>query len=124
MMNVRAVMLAGLFGLPLVSGLAPAAQTGNLSLVDAARSNSWRRAPTRIRIFYRAKRPLMEAAHRGNLATLRALLAGGANPNAQEVNGGQSALMLATSERHPGVTEELVRHGADINARSKAVSPR
>ena len=28
--------------------------------------------------------PLMEAARRGNLATVRALLAGGANPNAQE----------------------------------------
>ncbi len=63
--------------------------------------------------------PLMEAARRGNLATLRALLSGGANPNAQEGQGGQTALMWATSERHSAVTEELVRRGADIHARSK-----
>ena len=45
--------------------------------------------------------PLMEAANRGNLATLRVLLSGGANPNAREANGGQNALMWATSERIP-----------------------
>src|SRR5215471_19146913 len=63
--------------------------------------------------------PLMEAARRGNLATLRALLMGGANPNAHEINGGQTTLMWAASERHPVVVAELVRHGADIRARSK-----
>jgi hypothetical protein len=36
-MNVGAIMLAGLFGLPLVAGVAPAAETGNLSLMDAAK---------------------------------------------------------------------------------------
>ena len=61
---------------------------------------------------------LMEAARRGNLATVRALLSGGANPNAQESNGGQTALMWAISERHSAVTEELVRRGADVHARS------
>jgi uncharacterized protein len=64
--------------------------------------------------------PLMEAARRGNLATARALLSGGANPNAKENNGGQSVLMWAVSERHAPVVEELIRRGADIHARSKA----
>ena len=63
--------------------------------------------------------PLMEAARQGKLAVVRLLLAGGANPGAQETNGGQNALMWAISERHSAVTEELVRHGADVNARSK-----
>jgi ankyrin repeat protein len=36
-----------------------------------------------------------------------------------EKNGGQTALMWAISERHSKITEELVRHKADVNARSK-----
>jgi ankyrin repeat protein len=63
--------------------------------------------------------PLMEAARRGNLGTVRVLLSGGANPNAREANGGQNALMWATAQRHPAVTDELVRRGADVHARSK-----
>ena len=63
--------------------------------------------------------PLMEAARRGNLSIVRLMLAGGADPNVQEANAGQNALMWAISERHDAVAAELVRHGADINARSK-----
>src|SRR5262249_28778879 len=63
--------------------------------------------------------PLMEAARRGNLATVRALLSAGANPNAQEANGGQTALMWAVAERHSAVIEELVRGGADVRLGSK-----
>jgi uncharacterized protein len=64
--------------------------------------------------------PLMAAARQGNVATVRALLAGGADPNAQEKNGGQNALIWAISERHSAVTEELVKHKADVNSRSKS----
>jgi cytohesin len=53
--------------------------------------------------------PLMEAARRGNLETVRA----------QEVNGGQTAQMWAISERHAAAAEALVRGGADIGTRSK-----
>jgi ankyrin repeat protein len=63
--------------------------------------------------------PLMVAARRGILPTVRALLAGKADPNAQEGKGGQTALMWAISERHSAVVEELLQHGADVNARSK-----
>ena len=63
--------------------------------------------------------PLMEAARRGNLSIVRLMLAGGADPNVQEANAGQNALMWAISERHDAVAAELLRHGADINARSK-----
>jgi uncharacterized protein len=63
--------------------------------------------------------PVMSAARQGNLTTVSALLAAGADPNVHEKNGGQTALMWAISERHSKVTEELVRHKADVNARSK-----
>jgi ankyrin repeat protein len=63
--------------------------------------------------------PLMEAARQGNLDTVRALLAGGADPNVHEKSGGQTALMWAISEHHSAVTDELVKHKADVSARSK-----
>jgi ankyrin repeat protein len=50
---------------------------------------------------------------------VRALLASKADPNAQEGKGGQTALMWAMSERQTAVAQELVAHGADVNARSK-----
>ena len=190
-MNIRAMILAGVLGSPLVAGAALAAET-NLSLVDAAKQGD--RAAVRSLLNGRAKEavagaegtaaliwaasrndvemadlilragadvkaaneygatalyaaaanadpsmtvkllaagadpnahllsgetPLMDAARRGNLATLRALLSGGANPNAREANAGQTALMWATPEHHTAVVEELVRHGADVHARSK-----
>lgn len=64
--------------------------------------------------------PLMEAARQGNVATVSALLSAGADPNVQEKNGGQNALIWAISERHAAVTDELVRHKADVNARTKS----
>jgi uncharacterized protein len=63
--------------------------------------------------------PLMEAARRGNLATVRVLLSNHANPNARESNGGQNALMWAVSQRQSAVIEELLKHGADVQAGSK-----
>jgi ankyrin repeat protein len=61
----------------------------------------------------------MEAARRGNLATVRVLLSNHANPNARESNGGQNALMWAVSQRQSAVIEELLKHGADVQAASK-----
>jgi len=63
--------------------------------------------------------PLMVASKRGNVATVRALLSGGANPNAKEANGGQTALMWALADRQAAVVDELVKHGADVGLASK-----
>jgi ankyrin repeat protein len=63
--------------------------------------------------------PLMLAAREGHVATVHALLEGGADPNAKEKNGNQTALMWAIAGGHSAVTEELVRYKADVNARTK-----
>src|SRR3979411_801210 len=79
----------------------------------------WAQAPTRRRPTNSARRPSMRAWRQCHLAAVRALLAAGADPKAQEAKGGQTALMWAVSQHQSAVTEELVRHGADVNARSK-----
>ncbi len=61
--------------------------------------------------------PLMQAARRGNVDMVRALLAAKADPNAKEKNGGQNALMWALSQRQSAVAEELIRGGANAQAR-------
>ena len=63
--------------------------------------------------------PLMEAARAGSVEVVEALLTGGANVNASEATGGQTALMWAAAEKHPEVVRALIGRGADIRARSK-----
>jgi ankyrin repeat protein len=64
--------------------------------------------------------PLMVAAKRGNLETVRALLKGGADANAKEANAGQTALMVALVEHHAPVVDALVKGGADVELASKS----
>ncbi len=59
---------------------------------------------------------LMTAAYAGDLDTVDVLLKHGADANAKEPVRQQTALMWALGEKHPGVAQKLVEHGADINA--------
>jgi ankyrin repeat protein len=61
---------------------------------------------------------LMTCARTGNIGAVKALLAGGADPNAKESEHGQTSLMWAVSERHPEVVDVLVEHSADVRSRS------
>src|SRR5438445_819645 len=53
---------------------------------------------------------------------VKALLAHGANVNANEKLRGQTALMWAVAQRHPAVVRRLLEHGADVHARSRITS--
>jgi uncharacterized protein len=63
--------------------------------------------------------PLMSASQK-SIEIAELLLAHGADANAKENTGGQTALMWALAERQPEIARVLIEHGADINARSKS----
>lgn len=62
---------------------------------------------------------LMAVARTGNIATARLLLEEGANANAVESWGGQTALMWAASQQQPDMVRLLIEHGAALDVRSK-----
>ena len=63
--------------------------------------------------------PLMTCSRTGSEEAVNLLLAHGANMNATENSQGQTALMWAAGGRHSKSVEALIRHGADIHARSR-----
>ena len=60
--------------------------------------------------------PLMVVARTGALDAAKTLLRRGADVNAKESWGGQSALMWAASQSQPEMIKLLIKHGADVNA--------
>jgi uncharacterized protein len=62
--------------------------------------------------------PLMVAARTGKSAVVKALVARGANVNAQESWHGQTALMWAAAENHPDTIKTLVEVGANLTGRT------
>lgn len=60
-------------------------------------------------------RKVYVAAKEGQLATLKAMLANGANVNASNAKG-RSALMGAVYYRNRGIIRELLSEGADVDA--------
>ncbi|MCC7389223.1 MAG: ankyrin repeat domain-containing protein [Phycisphaerales bacterium] len=62
---------------------------------------------------------LVEAADRGDLAALSAMLGAGADPNGTDDNG-RTALMAAAGAGHVEAVFALLNAGADLNTRDKA----
>ena len=62
---------------------------------------------------------LMTCARTGNVEAVTALLNRGANPDARDVERGQTALMWAIAENHIDAARALVAKGADFRIRSK-----
>jgi ankyrin repeat protein len=121
-MKIGALMLAGLLSLPLFGGTAPAAETSNLSLVDAA-SQGLREA-VRSLLASGAKADaagadgmtaLIWAAHRNDVETADLLLRAGANVNAANEYGA-TALYAAAANADSTMSAKLTAAGADANA--------
>src|SRR5262245_42254019 len=64
---------------------------------------------------------VMTAARTGKLDALKVLLAHGGAANAVESSLGETALMWAAAENHPGAVKALAEAGADLNARSRTL---
>src|SRR5262245_63078628 len=60
--------------------------------------------------------PLIKAVSKGDTATVRALLAKGADVQARDANG-RTALMYAAENGDPTTVQALLTNGADVNAR-------
>ncbi|GAB3762092.1 ankyrin repeat domain-containing protein [Ramlibacter monticola] len=65
-----------------------------------------------------AQAPLVEAAARGDLARLQALLRGGADIE-QRNAGGRTAVLAATAGNHLEAVRALIARGADVNAQDR-----
>lgn len=60
---------------------------------------------------------IIKAVHRGDIATVKSLLAKGADVNAKMDESGWTALMLAAGEGHTELVKFLLTKGANVNAR-------
>jgi len=121
-MKIRAILLAGVLGMPLVAGAALAADTGNLSLVNAAKQGD--RAAVQSLLNGPAKQnvagaeggaALIWAATRNDLEMVDLLLGAGADPKAVNEYGA-SALYAASGNADPAMALKLLAAGADPNA--------
>jgi ankyrin repeat protein len=65
---------------------------------------------------------LMTAAHAGNAEVADALIKAGAKVAATGPSFGETALMIAAAENHAGMIGVLLKHGADKNGRSAALT--
>jgi ankyrin repeat protein len=125
-MNIGAMILAGLLGLQLLAGAARAAETPNLSLVDAARQGD--REAVRSLLNSRAKvdaagadgmTALIWAADRNDVEMADLLLRAGADVKAANEYGA-TALYAAAANADSAMAAKLLAAGADADADADA----
>jgi ankyrin repeat protein len=127
-MSIGAMILAGLLGLQLFAGAARAAETGNLSLVDAARQGD--REAVRSLLNSRAKvdvpgadgmTALIWAAYRNDVQMADLLLRAGADVKAANEYGA-TALYAAAANADSAMAAKLLAAGADADADAHLLS--
>jgi uncharacterized protein len=121
-MKIGAIIRAALLGLPLCTGAALAAETGDLSLVDAAQRGD--REAVRFLLNSHAKADvagadgmtsLIWAAYRNDLQMVDLLLRAGADVKAAN-DYGATALYAAATNADSAMAVKLLAAGADANA--------
>jgi uncharacterized protein len=121
-MRIREAILAGVLGMPLVVGAALAADTGNQSLVNAAKQGDGAAVKSMLNgaakadvISAQGGAALIWAASRNDAAMVDLLLAAGADPKAANEYGA-TALYAAADSADPTLVKKLLAAGADANA--------
>ena len=121
-MNIRATILAGLLSVPLFAGAALAAESGNLSLVEAAKQGD--REAVQSLLSNRGEEDLagaegtaalIWAASRSDVPMADLLLRAGADAKGANEYGA-TALYAAAGNADPAMTVRLLAAGADANA--------
>ena len=123
-MKIRATILASVLSLPLLAGTALAADTGNLSLAQAAKQGD--RDAVRSLLNGPAKRDVVGAegtaaliwsADRSDLAMVSLLLSAGANVKGADEFGATALYAAAAADADLAVMTKLLAAGADPDAR-------
>jgi ankyrin repeat protein len=104
-----------------VTALSLAAQKGNANLIALLlkAGASVKAAETTLP---EGQTLAMLAARTGDVASLKAVLAAGSNPNAKETRTGTTALVWAAVGNHADAVRVLAESGADLNVLSKVTS--
>jgi len=120
-MRIRAMLLASVLGLPLVAGAALAADSGNLSLVNAVKQGdraavqSMLNGPTKSDLVSNeGSAALIMAASHGDAAMVDQLLRAGVDAKAANEYGA-TALYAAAENKDPTIIQKLLAAGADPN---------
>jgi uncharacterized protein len=121
-MRIREAFLAGVLSMPLVVGAALAADTGNHSLVSAAKQGDRAAVQSMLNdatkkdvISAQGSAALIWAASRNDVAMVDLLLGAGADPKAANEYGA-TALYAAADNADPTLTKKLLAAGADPKA--------
>src|SRR5258708_22275584 len=121
-MNIKATILASALSLPLVAGAALAADTGNRSLVNAAKQGdrnavqSLLNGPTKEEVVAaQGAAALIAAATRNDVAMVDLLLRAGADPKAANEYSATALYAAASENADPAITKKLLAAGADPN---------
>jgi len=120
-MRIKAILLAGVLGVPLVVGAALAADTGNQSLVNAAKQGDSAAVQSILNgpakkdaVSAQGGAALIWAASRNDSAMVDLLLGAGVDPKAANEYGA-TALYGAADNADPAVVKKLLAAGADPN---------
>src|SRR5215471_4284776 len=122
-MRIRATILASVMGLPLVAGAAFAADTGNLSLANAAKQGNIEAVRSILNARTKedvagaeSSAALILAASRNDVEMVDLLLRAGADPKATNEYGATALYAAASQNADPAITKKLLAAGADPNA--------